>query len=85
MLGVDLRDVVITLLTAVIATCGFLIRKIFTSEQKINLLEQMLLQMKEERKEHDTYVDTILTELRQDIKSLLQSRPYPRPKRDEGL
>jgi len=80
MFGVEIKDILLALVTALLGGISFLIRKILTSEKKIAILETALLEMKEERKAHDEKVDDMLTELRYDIKSLLQSRPYPRPK-----
>lgn len=74
MYSVDVRDYILTVVTALLAGIGFLIRKILTSEAKINLLEQALNDLQQERKDHDDKVDEMLTELRVDIKNLL-SRP----------
>lgn len=70
--GVEVKDIILTLLTATLAGVGFLVRKIFTSERKIAVLETALMEMKDERKEHDQYVDSMLNEVRQDIKDLLR-------------
>lgn len=70
----ELKDILLTLVTATLAAIGFLIRKILTSEAKIALLEQSLNEMKAERRDHDEKVDELLTEVRHDIKNLL-SRP----------
>ena len=79
----DLKYYIATVVTAIIGGVGFLIRKILTSEAKIALLEQVLAEIQNDRKNHDEKVDDMLTELRYDVKSLLQSRPYPRPKHND--
>ena len=68
----ETKDIILAALTAIIGAIGFFIRKIFTSEKKIEILEQSLIEMKGERKEHDDKVDEMLTELRLDIKNILQ-------------
>lgn len=68
----ELKDVLLTLVTATLAAIGYLVRKILTSEAKIALLEQSLNEMKDERNIHDEKVDNMLDELRLDIKNILQ-------------
>lgn len=84
MLGLEIREIYLTLFTAVLGGIGFLIRKIFTSERKIELLEQTLSQLTVGRDKHDNELNDQLSEMRHDIKSLLASRPYPRPQREEN-
>lgn len=68
----ELKDILLTLVTATLAAIGYLVRKILTSEAKIALLEQSLNEMKDERNVHDEKVDNMLDELRLDIKNILQ-------------
>lgn len=70
----DIRQFYVTILVSVAGGVGFLIRKIFTSERQIELLKQELRQLQEDRKEHDGSMDSQLSEIRHDIKSLLSRR-----------
>ena len=76
----DIRQFYVTIMVSVAGGIGFLIRKIFTSEKQIQLLEQRLTALQASRDSHDKEMKEDLTEIRHDIKNLLASRPYPRPK-----
>ena len=80
MFGLEIREIYLSLFTAVLGGIGFMIRKIFTSERKIELLEQSLEELKAGREGRDHDLNSQLSEIRHDIKNLLQSRPYPRPR-----
>jgi len=79
----DIRQFYVTIMVSVAGGIGFLIRKIFTSETQINMLEQRLTDLQTSRDAHDKEIKEDLSEMRHDIKSLLASRPYPRPKNNE--
>lgn len=76
----DIRQFYVTILVSVAGGIGFLIRKIFTSERQIELLEHRLTALQKSRDSHDEEMKESLSEIRHDIKNLLASRPYPRPK-----
>lgn len=75
----DIRQFYVTIMVSIAGGVGFLIRKIFTSERQIQLLESRLTALQISRDEHDKEVREDLSEIRHDIKNLLASRPYPRP------
>lgn len=79
----DIRQFYVTILVSVAGGIGFLIRKIFTSETQIKMLEERLTRLQESRDEHDKEIKGDLSEIRHDIKNLLASRPYPRPKQSD--
>lgn len=76
----DIRQFYVTILVSVAGGIGFLIRKIFTSETQIKMLEERLTSLQESREANDKAIKEDLSEIRHDIKNLLASRPYPRPK-----
>lgn len=80
MFGLEIREIYLSLFTATLGGIGFMIRKIFTSERKIELLEQTLEELKSGRESRDKELNSQLSEIRHDIKNLLQSRPFPRPR-----
>ena len=80
----DIRQFYVTILVSVAGGIGFLIRKIFTSETQIEMLKNTLTGLQKSRDEHDKEMKEDLAEIRHDIKNLLASRPYPRPRQDEG-
>lgn len=80
----DIRQFYVTIMVSIAGGVGFLIRKIFTSERQIELLKQELISLQASRQNNDKDLKNQLSEMRHDIKNLLASRPYPRPKRDEG-
>jgi uncharacterized membrane protein (DUF106 family) len=79
----DIRQFYVTIMVSIAGGIGFLIRKIFTSERQIELLKQELKSLQESRQNNDKDLKGQLSEMRHDIKSLLASRPYPRPKNHE--
>lgn len=76
----DIRQFYVTIMVSIAGGIGFLIRKIFTSERQIELLKQELTSLQVGRQNHDKDLKEQLSEIRHDIKNLLASRPYPRPK-----
>lgn len=76
----DIRQFYVTIMVSIAGGIGFLIRKIFTSERQIELLKQELKSLQASRNHHDNDLKGQLSEIRHDIKNLLASRPYPRPK-----
>lgn len=76
----DIRQFYVTIMVSIAGGVGFLIRKIFTSERQIDLLKAELEDLQRSRREHDMDLKGQLSEIRHDIKNLLASRPYPRPK-----
>lgn len=79
----DIRQFYVTILVSVAGGIGFLVRKIFTSERQIQILEANLNALQESREAHDRDIKEDLNEIRHDIKNLLASRPYPRPKAED--
>ena len=75
----DIRQFYVTIMVSIAGGIGFLIRKIFTSERQIQLLEGRLTALQNSRDAHDRAMKSDLSEIRHDIKNLLASRPYPRP------
>lgn len=59
------------ILSALVAGCIFLIRKIITNEQQINLLKQEISVRKEYEKDRDAKIEEQIKELRQDVKALV--------------
>ena len=76
----DIRQFYVTIMVSIAGGIGFLIRKIFTSERQIELLKAELEDLQQSRQNHDRDLKEQLSEIRHDIKNLLASRPYPRPK-----
>lgn len=79
----DIRQFYVTIMVSIAGGVGFLIRKIFTSERQIELLKQELKSLQESRQNNDKDLKGQLSEIRHDIKNLLASRPYPRPKNSD--
>lgn len=73
----DIRQFYVTIMTTIAAGVALLIRKIFTSERKIALLESTLKNLTDSREEHDERVDNQLKEIRHDIKNLLSRKSIP--------
>lgn len=74
MFEIDFKGLVFWGITSIAAGIIYLIRMIFTSKAKIDLLEQALKEVQEERQDHDRKVDALLTELRHDVKNLLSRK-----------
>ena len=76
----DIRQFYVTIMVSIAGGVTFLIRKIFTSERQIELLQNELKSLQNSRTVHDKEIKDDLSEIRHDIKNLLASRPYPRPR-----
>lgn len=58
---------------AVVGFVGLLIRKIFTSEKRIALLEAEIEQREDYRKERDLFLNDQLSTIQYDIKRLIEN------------
>lgn len=58
---------------AVVGFVGLLIRKIFTSEKRIALLEAEIEQREDYRKERDLFLNEQLSTIQSDIKRLIEN------------